>query len=529
MTNDSEDMMPMNGEDSPLEDANDGGNVGGNVSLKKGPWTTAEDAILVEYVTKHGEGNWNAIQKDTGLARCGKSCRLRWTNHLRPDLKKGAFTLEEENIIIELHAKMGNKWAKMAAELPGRTDNEIKNYWNTRIKRRQRAGLPIYPPDLHVESFNENQQNDDANTFSSMEAPNFALSPINTEIPEFKVFELNQQLYSVNSQLAQDQYFSQPHESRFSSSHQCNHPQGSECLFHGLNPVVSNITPDASQHHYDGYLPTAHSFQFSSAFEYNSSSYNGLSSSALPDSQAILNGKPSSSEPAWATKLELPSLQTEMGSWGSPSTPLPSLESVDTLIQTPPYELCTPACNLSPRNSGLLDAVLYESQAMKISTKNSHQQTSHASGMDDDIVDISSQDLQKTGWEPYGETVSPLGHSSPAVFTESTPINGNSRDESESIEVMPGFIVIEVSHLALMTHDSYGQTTSDLIFSRPDFLLASNAAFGLNKNHIKDCSLLKTCSWKCFLAMIHQLSTKLEMSSPLHSMMVKIRRHEYER
>ncbi|XP_073271234.1 transcription factor GAMYB-like isoform X2 [Primulina huaijiensis] len=435
MTNDSEDMMPMNGGDSPLEDANDGGNVGGNVSLKKGPWTTDEDAILVEYVTKHGEGNWNAIQKHTGLTRCGKSCRLRWANHLRPDLKKGAFTLEEENIIIELHAKMGNKWAKMAAELPGRTDNEIKNYWNTRIKRRQRAGLPIYPPDLHVESFNENQQNDDTNTFSSMEAPNFDLLPINTEIPEFKVFELNQQLYSVNSEPVQEQYFSQPKESRFSSSHQCNHPQGSEFLFRGLNPVVSNITPDVSQHHYDGYLPTAHSFQFSSAFEYNSSFYNGLSSSALPDSQAILNGKPSSSsEPAWATKLELPSLQTEMGSWGSPSTPLPSLESVDTLIQNPPYELCTPACNLSPRNSGLLDAVLYESQAMKISTKNSHQQTSHASGMDDDIVDISSKDLQKTGWEPYGETVSPLGHSSPAVFTESTPINGNSWDEFQSLE-----------------------------------------------------------------------------------------------
>lgn len=433
--------MPMNGENSPLEYANDGGNVGGNVSLKKGPWTTAEDAILVEYVTKHGEGNWNAIQKHTGLARCGKSCRLRWANHLRPDLKKGAFTLEEENVIIELHAKMGNKWAKMAAELPGRTDNEIKNYWNTRIKRRQRAGLPIYPPDLHVQSFNENQENDDTNTFSSMEAPNFDLLPINLEIPEFKGFDINQQLYSVDSQLAQDQYFSYPNESCFSSSHQSNHSPGSECLFHGLNPVVSNITPDVSQHHYDGYLPTApapapaHSFQFSSAYEYNSSSYNGLSSSALPGSQAIINGKSSSSsEPAWATKLELPSLQTEMGSWGSPSTPLPSLESVDTLVQTPPNEFCTPVCNLSLRNSGLLDAVLYESQAMKISKKNSHQQTSHASGMDDDIVDISTQDLQKTGREPYGETIYPLGHSSPAVFTESTTINGNSWDEFQSIE-----------------------------------------------------------------------------------------------
>ncbi|KZV44455.1 transcription factor GAMYB-like [Dorcoceras hygrometricum] len=434
MTSDSEDMMPMNGEDSPLEDAIDGGNVSGNVSLKKGPWTTAEDSILVDYVTKHGEGNWNAIQKHTGLARCGKSCRLRWANHLRPDLKKGAFTLEEENLIIELHAKMGNKWAKMAAELPGRTDNEIKNYWNTRVKRRQRAGLPIYPPDLHVQSFNENQPDDDSNSFSSMEAPHFDLLPYNNlEIPEFKGFDLNQQFYSGDSKLAGDPYLTYPNESCFPSSHSPKHPERPEYFYHGSNPVVSNVTPDFSQHHYDGYLPTAHSFQFSPAYDYSSNYYNGSSSSAFPGSHVILNGKPSSSEPAWAMKLELPSLQTEMGSWGSPSTPLPYLESVDTLIQTPPNELCTPACSLSPGNSGLLDAVLYESQIMKISNTNSHQQTSLASGLDDDIVDTSSQDPQ-TGWEPYVEPVSPLGHSSPAMFTESTPSNGNS---SQFIEVTP--------------------------------------------------------------------------------------------
>ncbi|TKY46897.1 Transcription factor GAMYB [Spatholobus suberectus] len=127
-----------------------GGEGGGNVeevTLKKGPWTTAEDAILIDYVTKHGEGNWNAVQRNTGLNRCGKSCRLRWANHLRPNLKKGAFSPEEEKLIVELHAQFGNKWARMAALLPGRTDNEIKNYWNTRIKRRQRQGLPLYSDD----------------------------------------------------------------------------------------------------------------------------------------------------------------------------------------------------------------------------------------------------------------------------------------------------------------------------------------------------------------------------------------------
>ncbi|KAK7269696.1 hypothetical protein RIF29_22430 [Crotalaria pallida] len=130
------------------EESGAGGNLGGESLLKKGRWTSAEDAILTEYIKKHGEGNWNAVQRHSGLARCGKSCRLRWANHLRPNLRKGAFTPEEEQRIIELHARMGNRWARMAAELPGRTDNEIKNYWNTRINRMQRAGLPIYPADV---------------------------------------------------------------------------------------------------------------------------------------------------------------------------------------------------------------------------------------------------------------------------------------------------------------------------------------------------------------------------------------------
>lgn len=84
--------------------------------LKKGPWTAAEDAMLMEYVRKHGEGNWNAVQKNSALARCGKSCRLRWANHLRPNLKKGSFSPEEERLILHLHSQLGNKWARMAAQ-----------------------------------------------------------------------------------------------------------------------------------------------------------------------------------------------------------------------------------------------------------------------------------------------------------------------------------------------------------------------------------------------------------------------------
>ncbi|XP_061361709.1 transcription factor MYB102-like [Gastrolobium bilobum] len=142
--------------------SNEKGNGGDELEekdiLKKGPWTAEEDKILKEYVKNHGEGNWNAVQKKSGLARCGKSCRFRWTNHLRPDLKKGPMSKEEELKIIELHADMGPKWAKMASELPGRTDNEIKNYWNTRKKKLERAGAPMYPPNIRPRVLNATQQ-----------------------------------------------------------------------------------------------------------------------------------------------------------------------------------------------------------------------------------------------------------------------------------------------------------------------------------------------------------------------------------
>ncbi|KAK9698343.1 hypothetical protein RND81_08G097300 [Saponaria officinalis] len=106
------------------------------LGLKKGPWTPEEDQKLLAYIQQHGHGNWRALPSNAGLQRCGKSCRLRWTNYLRPDIKRGRFSLQEEQTIIQLHALLGNRWSAIATHLPKRTDNEIKNYWNTHLKKR---------------------------------------------------------------------------------------------------------------------------------------------------------------------------------------------------------------------------------------------------------------------------------------------------------------------------------------------------------------------------------------------------------
>ncbi|KAL0377349.1 UNVERIFIED_CONTAM: Myb-related protein [Sesamum radiatum] len=132
------------------------------VGLKRGPWTIEEDHKLITFILNNGIQCWRMVPKLAGLSRCGKSCRLRWINYLRPDLKRGSLSEMEENQIIELHARLGNRWSKIASHFPGRTDNEIKNHWNTRIKKRLRLlGIDPsthHPIDRHKQNVDHHEQ-----------------------------------------------------------------------------------------------------------------------------------------------------------------------------------------------------------------------------------------------------------------------------------------------------------------------------------------------------------------------------------
>ncbi|KAJ7982434.1 transcription factor GAMYB [Quillaja saponaria] len=471
MTNESEDGMLS--KDDAGSQLNDDCDVG--IILKKGPWTSAEDAILVEYVKKHGEGNWNAVQKHSGLYRCGKSCRLRWANHLRPNLKKGAFTADEEQLIAELHAKMGNKWARMAAHLPGRTDNEIKNYWNTRIKRRQRAGLPLYPPELCMEPLQENQEGHTDGINGGDKRHRGFLLKSRYEIPDviFDRLKANQCLLpyvpeipdiSENSILLKG----------LGSSQYCNFMPSTlpsqKRLRESTVPCPGSNGFSAFDHFQDDVCDkVAQSFGFSSPLHPDPASENSLSFI-----HSLSDGNSSASKPTnVAVKLELPSFQypeTDLGSWGSSTPSHPLLESVDAFIQSPPptgmqEEECS-----SPRNSGLLDALLHQAKTLS-STKNhsSDKSSKSATATPGEIANTSTLNMCGTEWEDYADPISPFGHSATSLFSELTPLSAS----ASTMDVQPPCDIVKSEPCEqAWTLSVDNETTSLLSITRPDVCVA---------------------------------------------------------
>ncbi|KAJ8762767.1 hypothetical protein K2173_017582 [Erythroxylum novogranatense] len=145
-------------------------------------WTEEEDHLLKKCIEQYGEGKWHRIPLLAGLNRCRKSCRLRWLNYLRPNIKRGSFEKEEIDLIIKLHKLLGNRWSLIAGRLPGRTANDVKNYWNCHLSKR-----------LSAQEAEEKQINRNNVEAIRSEPLNFATSPTRLIIPEVPSYQLPQE------------------------------------------------------------------------------------------------------------------------------------------------------------------------------------------------------------------------------------------------------------------------------------------------------------------------------------------------
>ncbi|KAH6829263.1 myb domain protein 86 [Perilla frutescens var. hirtella] len=187
--------------------------------LRKGLWSPEEDEKLFNHITKFGVGCWSSVPKLAGLQRCGKSCRLRWINYLRPDLKRGMFSQEEEDLILNLHEALGNRWAQIASQLPGRTDNEIKNFWNSSLKKKlMKQGIDpnTHKPITAAEVIQVKVENDHCTDSSLLQNSSFSAKMVHQE-PQFHCNDSIDPIFISEFQESVD--FSGYMSSSFLSSH----------------------------------------------------------------------------------------------------------------------------------------------------------------------------------------------------------------------------------------------------------------------------------------------------------------------
>ncbi|XP_058744200.1 transcription factor MYB33-like isoform X1 [Vicia villosa] len=453
----------------------DNGRSACGVVLKKGPWTSVEDDILVKYVNKNGEGNWNAVQKQTGLLRCGKSCRLRWANHLRPHLKKGAFTEEEERLICELHSKMGNRWARMAVHLPGRTDNEIKNYWNTRIKRRTRAGLPLYPPGVYQAALN-NQSTSRINGGNKVHSDFLHKRSFSMHDAMFDCLKDTQGISPYSPDISD--YGNM--QNGFDSSQYCSFVSSTSS-----NPKRFRESPipfldfgciDRSDVYPFEHIQDDAFDKLTQSFGVQSPLDPGFfSNSLMCYSHSLKNGNFSTSMPFEAVKSELPSLQypkIDLGSRGtSPSHPL--LDSIDDFIKSPtPISTLESDCS-SPQNSGLLQSVLHQRKTPSSSKNQYYDRSSYSSAATPcERDDLSAWSMYEQEWKDYADPVSPSGVSSILNDCPAVVANINSMDEQPPVQTDNGNIVKSEYVDHVWSPDS-SYIKSLLNNSQPDFVLDS--------------------------------------------------------
>nr|URY18995.1 MYB protein [Zanthoxylum bungeanum] len=226
-------------------------------NVKRGPWSPEEDSTLKEYIEKFGfGGNWIALPLKAGLKRCGKSCRLRWLNYLRPNIKHGEFTDEEDRLICSLFANIGSRWSIIAAQLPGRTDNDIKNYWNTKLKKKLMAMAPpisqkkthLIPSSHHHQAFMPLPSqlflslNKDWATSYTYTPTNKSFEPISSNTPLH--FHNNTSVATNSSQLIQNQESQQLVNT---NSMQCYYPMKENFLSFGSEPTCSSSDGSCSQ------------------------------------------------------------------------------------------------------------------------------------------------------------------------------------------------------------------------------------------------------------------------------------------
>ncbi|CAN8301523.1 unnamed protein product [Cochlearia groenlandica] len=292
-------------------------------NVKKGPWSPEEDVKLKDFIDKYGTGgNWIALPQKIGLKRCGKSCRLRWLNYLRPNIKHGGFSEEEDRIILSLYISIGSRWSIIAAQLPGRTDNDIKNYWNTKLKkkllgRHKQMNLQDSITDSYENNINKSPQNMSNSALERLQLHMQLQNPhnpfssfYNNPILWPKLHPLLQSTITTTPKLASQESFHT--QLRVNFDLQNNHNKLSETNSGLLSPLYSEDIEQSLNH--------AQEFQPNFGFSHHDHNMDGMNKVGSKDLFQVDNGfELANGSSWWSEEVDVERKTTSSSSWGSVS------------------------------------------------------------------------------------------------------------------------------------------------------------------------------------------------------------------